>query len=90
MSIQESIRFAKDAQVPGALRTALEQVGPGEPAERLSALRTIAKAHGYVFSADDYYHGCQESVGTTSAIAAYTQYGFPYSSFPPIPPPMPS
>ena len=31
MSIDETIRFAADARQPGALRDALEQVGPGSP-----------------------------------------------------------
>lgn len=100
MSIEESIRFAQDVQRPGALRDALERIEPGDPERRLSALLAVAAEHGYTFSADDYFHASQAQASAAQAspppdpaqqaIVTYTQYGIPYSAFPPIPPPMPT
>lgn len=91
MSIDETNRFAADARQPGALRDALEQVGPGSPEARLDALLAIAAAHGYTFTAADYFHASQAQASLADGMgSAYPQYGFPYSSVPPIPPPMPT
>ena len=90
MGIEEANRFAEDARRSDALAAALEG------AQSTDDLINIAIAHGYALTAEDYYNS-----GRTRAEAveqpwppeegsAYSHYGYPYSAFPPVPPPMPT
>lgn len=99
MSVEVAEKFANEAQHPGALRDALERAADGDPKEALARLLSIASAHGYSFSGEDYYNSSRSRAVArglpwpperNGAMSAYPQYGFPYSTFPPIPPPMPT
>jgi len=99
MSIDVAERFANDVQHPGALREALTRHSGGDPETALAHLLSVAAAHGYGFSAEDYYNSARSravALGlrwpprATGSMPGYTEYQFPYSSYPPVPPPMPT
>jgi len=103
MTMEAAAQFADRARDDADLQTRLEAVTATDPEARIEALIEIGAQAGYEFTSEDYYNsGSQralevnqpwpvaEAAPVTSPLQPYAQYGFPYSAYPPIPPPMPT